>query len=181
MSPYKNIKIIDYSPFSAPISVIREQILNDISSKENYMLSWYRKKKWIKNNFDFSTITTDPQGTPIALSSCKVMPDKTLKILCHFYVMRKMRPIYPSISHTDFTPHYVDYARKHKLKGVWFSVHCFNRRQHCHKKAILRSLNGGKLDLKFQPYANLFKYTGEINYNNVMQSRFFYSIRTDTK
>ena len=176
MSPYKDIKIVDHLSLSVPVSTTRKQILNDISSREKHIMSWYYEKKWIKNNFDFSTIAIDSQGNPIALSSCKVISNKTLKILCHFYIMRRYRHIYRSISHTDFIPHYVEYARKHKLKGVWFSIHCFNHRQKCHREAIIRSLNGGRLDLKFQPYANLFKYTGEIMYNNVIQSQFFYTL-----
>ncbi|MCZ0932206.1 MAG: hypothetical protein OXJ52_03525 [Oligoflexia bacterium] len=168
--------MMNYPSLSFPVSKVREQILNDISLKENYIKSWYCEKKWTKNDFDFSTIATDTQGNSIAISSCKLMPDKTLKILCHFYVMRKMRSIYPSISHTDFTPHYVKYAKEHSLKGVWFSVHCFNDRQKRHKKAVIRSLNGGLQDLKFQPYACLFKYEGEIQYNSVTQSKFLYLI-----
>ena len=174
MSPYKNIEIKDYPPLSHSVSVMREQILNDIPLREQHIISWYNKKKWIKNNFSSSTIATDFQKNPIAISSCKLMTDQTLKILCHFYIMKKVRHIYRSISHTDFIPHYVKYAKKHKIKGLWFSIHCFNNRLKCYRQAIIRSLNGGQLDLKYQPYANLFKYKGEIKYNNVTQSQFFY-------
>ena len=176
MSPYKNINLRDHSPLSTSVSIMREKILNDIPPKEAHTVSWYQEAKWIKNNFDFSTIAIDSNKIPIAFSSCKLMPDQTLKILCHFYIIKKMRYIYRSISHTDFIPHYIEYAKKHKINGLWFSIHCFNRRLKCYKTAVLRSLNGGQLSLKYQPYANLFKYTGEIKYNNVIQSQFVYTL-----
>ena len=180
MSLYKNIKIEDHLPLSKAISLARKEVLNDIvSSKETYMISWYQDEKWAKNNFHFSTIARDFQKKLIAISSCKIMPDKTLKTLCHYYVMKKKRYIYPSISQTNFIPHYVKYAEKNCLKGVWFSIHCFDLRRERLKQSIIRSLNGGKVDLKYQPYVNSFKYQGEIIYNHVKQCKFFYRIRAN--
>lgn len=177
MSPYKNVEIMDYPALSMPISVAREQILGDISSKEKHMISWYQDDKWAKNKFNFSTIARDPQKNCIALSSCKKMPDNTLKILCHYYVIRRMRCNYPGIAQTDFIPHYLKYARKLHVKGVWFSIHSFSQRQEKHKMAKIRRLNVRPFGLNFQPYKGLFKYMGEIEYNNVMQSKFLYSMK----
>lgn len=178
MSPYKNIEIKDYDSSSEVISSAREEILNDIASSEkNHMISWYQEEKWNKNNFRFSTIARDSQNKLIAVSSCKIMSDKALKILCHYYVMKSMRCIYPSISQTDFIPHYVKYAKKHRLKSVWFSIHCFDLRRKRLKQSAIRSLNGGKLDLKYQPYVNSFEYQGEVVYNHVKQHKFVYRIK----
>lgn len=176
MSPYKSIKLEDRSPFSEFTSLARTEVLNDVSSKEAHMISWYQKEKWTKNNFNFSTVARDSQKNLIAISSCKVMPDETLKMLCHYYVMRNMRHVYLSISQTDFIPHYVEYAKKHCLKSVWFSIHCFDVRRERLKQSVIRSLNGGKLDLKCQPYVNSFKYQGQITYNHVKQHKFIYKI-----
>ena len=179
---YKNITIENHSSLSDTISLARKKISTDIiSSEETYMLSWYQDTKWTKNNFYFSTIAKDSQNKLVAISSCKLMSDKTLKILCHYYVMKSMRHIYPSISQTNFMPHYVKYAEKHCFKGVWFSIHCFDIRRERLKKSVIRTLNGGKVDLKYQPYVNSFKYKGEMIYNNVKQHKFSYEIKTTLK
>ena len=177
MSLYKNITLENHSPLSKTILLAKKEILTDIiSSGETYMLSWYQGEKWTKNNFYFSTIAKNSQKKLVAISSCKLMSNKTLKILCHYYVIKSMRHIYPSISQTNFIPHYVRYAKKHRFKGVWFSIHCFDIRRERLKKSIIRSLNGGKVDLKYQPYVKSFKYKGEMIYNNVKQHKFFYEI-----
>ena len=172
----RNVYLLDKDSWDEDITSIRSKILDKYESSSSYMREWFVDSKWEKNQFSFTTVAYDNEGEVLGLSSSKIFPDKTMKILCHYYLLPQYRVNYRSLSQTDLIPHYVQYALSNMLKGVWFTVHCFDKRHERLKKSILRGLNGGQLSAKDQPFSSSFKYHGEITYNNVPQDKFYYNL-----
>ena len=176
MSRYNNVSLEDFDSFDDTVTSTRRKVINDLNKNEYYMWQWFEDVKWQKNQFNHTTLAFDTNKEIIGLSSCKIFPDKTMKILCHYYIFKNKRLKYRSISQTDFIPHHVQFGISNQLKGVWYTVHCFDKRHERLKKSIINGINGGGISLRYQPYVNSFKYRGKITYNHVEQDLFYYSL-----
>lgn len=176
MSPYNRIELIDLDPFAPEITRARAGVLADLRESERHMEGWFQDLKWQKNAFTFCTLIREKDGPSVALSACKIMPDRTMKILCHYYMIRSFRSAYRSLSQTDIIPWHVKRAREEKLAGVWYTIHAFDRRHERLKQSVLRSLNGGRVREEYQPYLNSFRHEGQITYNHVRQDKFYFPL-----
>ena len=176
-SPYKDISILQCSLNDERVTNFRLQIIDDIGDKQNesYMVKWFTEPKWTKNNFELINLVL-VEDKIIAISCNKVQPDNTVKVLCHYYVLRDYRSKYRSLQHTDIIPSDVEYAKSLNLSGIWYSIHAFDQRHKRYAESNIRMLNGGKVGYESQPYWPLFKYEGEVSYNNVMQHKFYFDL-----
>ena len=176
LSPYTDIQISDFDSNYDVVTSARQQIVleikSDIGYKEKYMLPWFEDEKWYKNAFDYCDIVFR-DGDLVALSGNKILADNTIKILCHYYVMKKYRVIYRGLQQTDLIPKSIATAKTKNLKGVWYSVHAFDKRHERLIQSQIRGYNGSKLNAKCMPYWLKTEYHGEINYNHTIQHKFY--------
>jgi hypothetical protein len=179
-SPYTDIKIIDHAPTSQEILLVRNKIISDITTNghknEQFMIEWFSEPKWTKNNFTYCQEIRDSLGHTIALSSNKILENNSMKILCHYYVMKDQRAKYRSMQHSDLIPDCYLYAKNLGLDNIWYSIHAFDTRHKRYAESNIRKLNGGKLTDKEQPYWSKIRYNGEIEYNYVKQHQFIIDI-----
>lgn len=183
MSPYSQVSFEDLDPLHPFISQAREMISLEIEKhpRDKLMLPWFSDKKWRSNQFSYSTLAWNEERKLIGMSSCRVMDDESMKILCHYYLMKDMRTSFRSISQTDFVPRYVQEARRLSLKSVWMSVHTFDRRHTRLADSIERSINregNNRISRQQQPYVDHFKYVGEVEYNNTLQKKYVLNLAT---
>lgn len=179
LSPYKDIRIDTLHPSSDQVSEVRNLIIDELMSqkKDNmHMLSWYQPQQWSKVKLDNCTVVYNDKDEPIALSGNKIQPDNTMKVLCYYYMFKRFRTTYKSLSQTDIIPSNVEFAKTRDLDGIWFSVHVFDERHKRLAESQKRFMNGSMLDESMMPYWKKFKYIGTIIYNHVKQEKFYASI-----
>lgn len=178
-SPYKDIKIFSLDPLSKEITSAREIIIDELKSqkKDNkHMIDWYEDKRWASYCLDYCTGVYTAKGELISLSGNKIQPDNTMKVLCYYYMIKKYRTMYRSLSQTDIIPSNVEYAKEKRIKGIWFSVHVFDKRHARLSNSQKRFLNGGNLLEHQMPYWKKLKYVGNITYRGVEQEKFYMKV-----
>lgn len=155
----------------------RQQVVNDIlatSTAENHMIGWFtHQQNWYDTNFSYSNILHNNSGELVAISSNSLQPDNTMKILCHFYVLKKYRSVYRGIHQTNIIADDVEYGLKHGINGLWYSFHTFDNRHQRYSNSQKRLLNGSKISEELMPFWKKFKYVGNVIYKNVEQEKFY--------
>lgn len=174
---YTDIQIVQTHPNDTIAASSRELIVNDILSGDtnaHYMSAWYtRSNEWYEKSFSHCYLLYDNFDQLIAMSSNSLQPDNTMKILCHFYILKDFRNKYRGIHQTNIIPKDVEYGIKHNLNGIWYSIHPFDKRHKRYSESQKRLLNGSKLHEEIMPYWKSFVYVGNVIYKNVIQEKFY--------
>jgi hypothetical protein len=180
-SPYMGISITRSGSTVEIVTDTRAKIVEEIrargSSEEQHMVNWFTEPKWTKNDFTYCNVVTDGNNDLIALAASKVLDDNTMKVCCHLYVMKDQRSRYPQLLHTDVIPSDVEYAREKLLDGVWYSIHCFDKRHKRFAEANRRKIGVSGVAKAAMPYWEHFQHVGEVIYNHTPQEKFYLDLR----
>lgn len=174
---YSNLEFVTSGPNEELACFSREQIVLDINAgleSEKHMLGWFtHTPDWYVNSLTYCNMLYDKDCNLIAMASSAIQPDNTMKILCHYYVIRKYRALYRSIHQTNIIPADIQYGIDNKLNGVWYSFHAFDKRHQRYSDSQKRLLNGSGVREEHMPFWKQFKYVGNVIYKNVEQEKFY--------
>jgi hypothetical protein len=174
---YQNLNHSFYDSLDQIVTNSRYTVQNDIekygSNNDKKMLFWFSDEKWVKNKFSNSSLIFDENRNLIAICGNRLLDDNTMKILCHYYVIKKFRNKYQSLHQVIIIPELVKFGKLNNLKGLWYSFDLFDKRHKRYSESQKRLLRGSKVPIEFIPYWNKFEFLGETVYNNVKQDKFF--------
>ena len=177
---YNNLQLTNRDPFDDRITSARSLICNDIqqfgSANDQKMLYWFSNEKWTKNKFTNSIVIHDEHGEVVALCGNILLNDNTLKILCHFYVLKKFRSMYQSVHQVLMIPNMVEYGMSIGATGLWYSFDPYDNRHKRYSESQKRLLNGSNVPTNQMPYWDKFEFVGQVTYNNTLQDKFYMNL-----
>lgn len=175
---YDNVKHLILSHNNDLITKARQDIILDIlagPSRDHYMKTWY-SDNWLDQKYDYCDLILTEDNQLISLCGAKICKDNTLKVNCRYYLMSSFRVQYRSINQVKIIPKGVEYAKNLGLKGAWYSFHLFDKRHKRYSESQKKLINGGRVSPEFMPYWKSFKYIGIVEYNGVLQDKFYMDV-----
>ena len=181
---YQNLKLMICEPFFDVVTYSRKIISNDIesfgSTTDQNMLYWFTDEKWSKNKFTNTVVICNEYNEIVALCGNKMLDDNTVKILCHFYVLKKFRNLYQGIHQVLIIPKMVEHFTNVGAYGLWYSFDPYDKRHKRYSESQKRLLKGANVSTDLMPYWDKFKFVGQVNYNNTVQDKFYMELRGST-
>mgnify|MGYP006268762913 CR=1 FL=1 len=177
---YEDLTCTICDPHDQLVDAARSAVLLDIlvhgSDSDQQMLHWYADDKWRKNQFHDACLIQDKDGAFVALCGNRLMPDDSMKILCHLYTIKRYRNRYQSLHQVLMIPRLVQQAKDMCLQGLWYSIHTFDQRHKRFSESQKRLLKPGAVARDHMPYWDRFIFTETIVYNNTEQDKFYMSL-----
>lgn len=174
---YQNLIHEFYNPLDNIVSqsrcLVQEDIKNYGTQHDQKMLFWFSDEKWIKNKFSNATVILDENDRLVGICGNRLLSDNTMKILCHYYVMKEFRNRYQSLHQVLIIPKLVEFGKANNLNGLWYSFDTFDLRHKRYSESQKRLLRGSNVSKDYIPYWDKFKFEGQVVYNNVLQDKFY--------
>lgn len=177
---YENLIVKRLSHDSCEVELARKLVVDDItrngSNEDHHMISWFVDRYWINKPYLFCYLVYDDNEL-VSISVVTHENDNTLKIFCKFYTIKKYRSRYQAHHHVCILPDIINYATEKNIKGLWYSIHTFNKRLTRYAESQKRLFKGSNIADDFIPYRDKFLYVGNIIYNSVDQEKFYMKIK----